>query len=152
MTKQVEAIVRGPMPYFGTDGVLYAPGQIVTGVPAEDVSKEPTRSIDVEYEARNGDLRTREAQKANVFAPVNADAATIAGPADTAEVATGQPDRLNVSDFLKGGTEQIVQAITSGSVDDHLDVIDQAEIVRKGPVRRDVANAIAARRAAMTRA
>lgn len=152
MTKLVDAIVRGPQPYFSAEGVLFMPGQVVTGVPAEDVGEDGTRDVEVEYEANNGDLRKRTVAKPLPFLPVNAKAATVAGPVDTAEVATGEPDRLNVADFLKQGTPEIVRAIASGSVDDHLDVIDQQEIVRKGAVRKDVANAIAARKAAMTRA
>lgn len=150
MTSLIDAVVRGPMPYFGSDGVLYVPGQTVRGVPAEDVSAEDTRTVSAEYEANNGDLRTRDVFKSVPFAPLK-DMATVAGPVGTDEAATGHPDRLNVTDFLKGGTEQIVAAIANGSVDDHLGVIEQQEIVRRGPVRKDITAAIAARTAALTR-
>lgn len=151
MTKLVDAIVRGPQPYFGRDGVLYAPGDIVRDVPADEVSEEVSREIDAEYEAANGDLRTRKVPKAYVFRPIDG-AATTAGPSGAVSVATGQPDRLNVPDFLKGGTEQIVAAIANGSVDDHLGVIEQQEIVKKGNVRKDIIAAVAARTAALHRA
>lgn len=149
MTNLVDAIVRGPQPYFGKDGVLYAPGQLVSGIPADEVSDADTREIEVEIEAKNGDLRKRKIQVPVAFRPANSP--RIAGPATTADVATGNPDRLNVTDFLKGGTDDIVSAIASGSVDDHLGAIEQAEIARKGPARAAVKDAIAARLAAMTR-
>jgi hypothetical protein len=148
MMKTVDAIVRGPMPHFGKDGVLYMPGQVVRDVPAEEVTDDDTRTITVQVEARNGDLRDRKVDKPAVFSPLDSKAATIAGPTDTAEVATGQPDRLNVTDFLKGGTEEIVAAISNGTVDDHLNVIEQAELARRGPARAAVKAAIAARIAA----
>lgn len=148
--KLVDAIVRGPQPYFGKDGVLYAPGSIVSGVDASEVSNDDSFEIDVEFEARNGELRTRKVPKAYPFRPIDG-AATIAGPNTATAVATAQPDRLNVDDFLKGGAEQIVAAITNGNVDDHLGVIEQQEISRKGPARKDVTNAIAARTAALHR-
>jgi hypothetical protein len=136
------------MPHFGKDGVLYMPGQVVRDVPAEEVTDDDTRTITVQVEARNGDLRDRKVDKPAVFSPLDSKAATIAGPTDTAEVATGQPDRLNVTDFLKGGTEEIVAAISNGTVDDHLNVIEQAELARRGPARAAVKAAIAARIAA----
>lgn len=148
--KTVDAIVRGPRPYFGKDAKIYAPGQIVRDVPASEVSTEDYREEEVEVEAKNGDLRKRKIQRRIKFRPVG-DAPTVAGPLDTAEVVTGQPDRLNVTDFLKQSNEQIVAAITSGSVDDHLGAIEQAEISRKGPTRSAVKEAIAARLAATTR-
>ncbi len=150
MANLVDAIVRGPMPYFGKDGVLYMPGQIVTDVPAEDVSEDDSREIEAEFEARNGDMRTRKVPKPITFRPMDG-AATIAGPVTAADVATGNPDRLNVADFLKQGNDEIVAAIVSGSVDDHLGVIEQQEIVRKGASRKAVTEAVAARLAARPR-
>lgn len=150
MTKLVDAIVRGPQPYFGTDGVLYAAGQIARGVPADEVSNDDTREVEVEVEAKNGDLRKRKVLVPIRFRPIDS-APTIAGPVTTADVATGNPDRLNVDDFLKQGTEQIVDAIASGSVDSHLAAIEQQEIARKGPVRKAVTDAIAGRLAATHR-
>ena len=67
MTKTVDAIVRGPQPYFGADGVIYAPGDIVRGVPADEVSTEAFREIEVEVEARNGDLRKRTVSVWSLF-------------------------------------------------------------------------------------
>lgn len=146
MAKLIDGVVRGPQPYFHTDGVLYMPGQIVRDVAAEDVSEKPDRTIKVQVEARNGDLRDREVPKLNVFAPLGD--ATVAGPVGTDEIASGNPDMLNVTDFLKKGDEQIIASIANGSVDDHLGVIEQAVIA--GKVRRgDVKNAIAARLAVM---
>lgn len=146
-----DAIVRGPLPYFGKDGVLYMPGQTVSGVPAADVSADDNTTIQVQVEARNGDLRKRDVDKRVVFRPLKSDEGTIAEHVDTAMVATGQPDRLNVPDFLKQGTSEIVAAIANGTVDDFLGVIEQQETIRKGPVRRDLISAVAARTAALTR-
>src|SRR5690349_7845914 len=101
--KLVDAIVRGPMPYFGTDGVLYMPKQVVQA-PAADVGDEPIE-FEAEFEANNGDIRTRKLTKQPVFAPLDSATAVIGEHVDTATVATGQPDMLNVSDFLKGGTD-----------------------------------------------
>lgn len=150
MTKTVDAIVRGPMPYFGKDGVLYMPDQVVHGVPAEDVS-EDTITKTAEVEAKNGELRERKIEVKAPFKPLDAKASVVAEPVDTAAVATGNPDRLNVTDFLKGGKDDIIAAITNGTVDDHLAAIEQAEIARKGPARSEVKQAIAARIAATTR-
>lgn len=149
MTKLVEAIVRGPQPYFGKDGVLYMPGQVVRGIPADEVSEDDSRDVDAEYEAINGELRMRKVPRNYQFRPVAG--ATVAGPVDTAAVATGNPDRLNVSDFLKQGEPEMVAAIRSGSVDDHLGAIEQQEITRKGAVRKGLTDAISARMAAMHR-
>lgn len=146
MSKTVNAIVRGPRPHF-RDGVLYAPGQIVQGVPAEEVSEKPFRKVEVEYEARNGDMRTKTIEKPVKFRPVG-DAAVITESLSTAEVVTGQPDRLNVSDFLKQSADDIAAAIESGSVDAHLGAIEQAELSRKGPARKAVKAALSARLAA----
>lgn len=150
MAKTVDAIVRGPRPYFGRDGKLYAPGQIASDVPADEVGKEDYRTETVKVEARNGDLRDRDIERRVKFRPLG-DMAIAAQPTDTAEVATGQPDRLNVTDFLKSGTDEIVAAITNGTVDDHLGAIEQAEVARKGPARGKVKEALAARMAALTR-
>lgn len=142
--KLVDAIVRGPMPYFGADGVLYVPGQVVRGVPAEDVGEDATRKIDAEFEAANGDLRTRKVDKAMPFAPIGSEP-SVAGEVTTATAATGQPDRLNVTDFLKGSDEAVIESIRSGSVDDHLGVIEQALIAGKGKPRDAVRTAVSAR-------
>ena len=149
--KTTEAIVRGPMPYFGKDGVLYMPGQIVRGVPSEDVSDEGTREVTVQVEARNGDLRDRKVEKRSPFMPLKKGEPTIAEPVDTATVATGQPDRLNVTDFLKGGDDDVIRSIVSGSVDDHLGVIEQAVLTGRGKSRERVKDAVMARRAAIAR-
>lgn len=151
MTQLVDAVVRGPMPYFSKEGVLFMPGQVVSGIPADEVTEDATRTVTVEVEAKNGDLRDKKVSVRSPFAPVSG-AATIAGSADTSAVATGNPDRLNVSDFLKQGETEMVAAVRSGSVDDHLGAIEQQEIARKGPVRKGLTDAISARMAAMHRA
>jgi hypothetical protein len=153
MTKEaqtVDAIVRGPKPYFHSDGKLYGVGQIVRNVPADQVSTADTYPEEVEVEARNGDLRKRTIERRVKFRPVGSQP-VAADPQTTADVATGNPDRLNVTDFLKGGTDEIVAAIVSGSVDSHLGAIEQAELSRKGPARVAVKEAIAARLAASAR-
>lgn len=149
--KLVDAIVRGPQPYFGKDGVLYMPGQMVSGVPADEVGTEDTRDITVDVEAKNGEMRPRKVAVPVRFRPVGGDMPTIAGPVTAADVATANPDRLNVNDFLKQGETEIVAAITNGTVDDHLAVIEQQEITRRGPSRKAITGAIAARNASMRR-
>ena len=150
MTKTVDAIVRGPRPYFGADGKLYAPGQIAPNIPADQVSTEDSHTEKVKVEAKNGDLRDREIERRYKFRPVDK-GSTIAGPLDTADVATGNPDRLNVTDFLKEGADHIVAAISNGTVDDHLGVIEQAILSGKGPAKKGVKEAIAARLASIAR-
>lgn len=149
MTKTVDAIVRGPKPHF-RDGVLYAAGQIVRGVPADEVGTDDFREEEVEIENKAGHLVKRKIKRPVKFRPLDS-APTVNAPVSTAEVATGNPDRLNVTDFLKQGNDQIVAAIASGSVDDHLGAIEQAEISRKGPARSAVKEAISARFAAISR-
>jgi hypothetical protein len=148
--KTVSAIVRGPRPYFGTDGKLYAPGQIAPNVPAEFVSTDDATEEEVEVETKKGDLRTKTIERRVKFRPLDG-AAAITEPQDTAGVVTGNPDRLNVTDFLKGSTEGIVAAIGNGTVDDQLPAIEQAEIARKGVTRKAITEAISARLGALHR-
>lgn len=148
--KTVDAIVRGPKPYFGADGKLYAPGQIAPNVPADQVSDDDSYDERVQVEARNGDLRDRTIQRRVKFRPVGS-RPVAEQPTSTAEVATGNLDRLNVTDFLKKSTDDIVVSIANGNVDDHLGVIEQAEIARKGGGRSAIKDAIAARLAATSR-
>lgn len=148
MTKCVDAIVRGPQPYFGTNGKLYAPGELVRDIPADLVSEDDTREVEIEVEARNGDMVKRKVKVPVKFRPVGS-VPTIAGPSDPADVAVGNPDRLNVTDFLKKSSDEIEAAIASGTVDDHLPAIEQAEISSKG--RKGVKEAITARTAAIGR-
>lgn len=142
--KLVDAIVRGPLPHFGKDGVLYMPGQVVRGVPASEVSDDPVE-FEAEYEANNGDIRTRTLTKTAPFRPLDSKTPIIAEHIDTADVATGQPDRLNVTDFLKQSDDAVVSAIMSGLVDDHLGVVEQG-VVTGRRARDAVKSAIAARR------
>ena len=72
MMKTVDAILRGPLPHFGTDGVLYMPGQIVPDVPAEQVSKHDSREETVEVRELDGTVRTRKVQRHVQFRPLGA--------------------------------------------------------------------------------
>lgn len=153
MGKKVLAIVRGPENYF--DGQLYAPGQVVE-VDADLVSSKDTitKTVKVKLDkpvvGEGGKLvrfAEEEVEVRTRFRPIDGDTPIAEQPTTTAEVATGQPDRLNVNDFLKGGADDITDAIANGNVDDHLGVIEQAEISGKG--RKSVKEAIKARRAAM---
>ncbi|ALJ15358.1 hypothetical protein [Sphingopyxis macrogoltabida] len=144
--KTVDAIVRGPRPVF-RDSVLYAPGQIVQDVPEDEVSDEKSRIVEVEVENGDGELIKRRIERRYLFRPIGG--ATVNEAVTTADIATGDPARLNVTDFLKQGTDEIVAAIVSGSVDAHIGAIEQAEIARRGPARVAVKEAIAARLAAI---
>lgn len=152
MGKLVEAIVRGPENFF--DGQrLYAPGQRVM-VDSDFVSTEDTvtKTIKVKLDKPamvDGKLvryADEEVEVRTKFRPVDGAALIAEQPLTTPEVATKKPDRLNVNDFLKGGADDIEEAIANGSVDEFLDVIEQAEISGKG--RKGVKAAITARRAA----
>ena len=128
MGKKIQAIVRGPENYF--DGQLFAPGQVVM-VDEDFVSDEDFIEKDVEVTLKqpvmdNGKLvRTAvETVKTRTrFRPIDSDMPRAEQPTTTAEVATAQLDRLNVNDFLKGGADDIEEAIANGTVDDHLGVI-----------------------------
>lgn len=154
MGKIIQAIVRGPENYF--DGELHPPGAIVL-VDEDFVSDDDfiEKEVDVSLPTPvvvDGKLQRtfKETIKVPVkFRPLGS-MATIGGPVDTAQIATGHDfDRLNVTDFLKGGSDEIVEAITTGKVDDHLGLIEQGEASRKGPARAAVKAAIAARQAAL---
>ncbi len=150
MGKKVPAIVRGPENYF--DGQLYAPGQVVL-VDEEFVSDKDTITktvrVKLDKPAVVDGKATRfveeEVEVRTRFRPVDGKTPIAEQPTTTAEVATAQLDRLNVTDFLKGGADDIEAQIASGNVDAHLDVIEQAEISGKG--RKGVKEAIKARRA-----
>lgn len=152
MGKTIPALVRGPGNYF--DGELHAPGQIVD-VDEDFVSTEDfiEREIEVPLEKPvviDGKIvRTAKETIAvrTQFRPLGSMPQAEEGTT-TAEIATGDLARLNVTDFLKGGTDEIVKAIVNGNVDEHLGVIEQAELSRKGPARAAVKDAIAARLAA----
>ena len=144
MSKTVDAIVRGPRAHF-RDGILYAPGQVVKGVPAEEVSKDDFREEELEVENQAGNMVKRKVRRPIKFRPIGS-APTVASPQSTAEVVTGQPDRLNVTDFLKQSPDDITAAIANGNVDEHLGAIEQAEVAGKS--RKAVKEAISARLAA----
>lgn len=154
---KIEAIVRGPEPYFDGES-LFAPGEIVL-VEAEFVSDQDTIEREIDYELpqpvlnQAGELVTSAKRKIKArtkFRPIEG-RAIAASPLDTAQVATATPDRLNVADFLKGGTDQVVAAIANGTVDDFLAAIEQQEIAKRGPVRKEITAAIAARNASLRR-
>jgi hypothetical protein len=156
MGKIVQAVVRGPESYF--DGELHPPGAVVD-VDEDFVSDEDfvEKEIDVTLPQPiiNAEGKLQRFFKETVRVPVRfrpyGSEPTIAGPLTVAEIATGGDlDRLNVTDFLKGDTDGIVAAIASGKVDDHLGLIEQGELARRGPARAAVKSAIAARQAAMT--
>ena len=148
MTKTVDAIVRGPKPHF-RDGVLYAPGQVVKDVPEDEVSNNDTYTVEVEVENKLGEMVKRKVEKPIKFRPIGG--SMTASPTTTADVVTAEPNKLNVTDFLKQSDEHIEAAIASGSVDDFLGAIEQAEIARKGPARKKVKEAISARLASQAR-
>lgn len=152
MGKKVQAIVRGPENYF--NGSLHAPGAVVE-VDEDLVSNEDTikKTVRVRLKSPIMDgakvvrFADEEVETRTRFRPL--DGAVIAPNATTAEIATGQPERLNVSDFLKGGVDDIDEAIATGKVDAFLDAISQAEISGKG--RKGVKDAISDRKAALSR-
>lgn len=152
MGKFIQALVRGPDNYF--DGELHAPGQMVT-VDADLVSEEDfiEKEVDVPISppiVQDGKIIRTAKETIRVrtqFRPLGS-IAQAEEATTTAEIATGELARLNVTDFLKGGTDDIVKAIVNGNVDDHLGVIEQGELSRKGPARAAVKDAIAARLAA----
>ncbi|PQM29404.1 hypothetical protein CVO77_00245 [Sphingopyxis lindanitolerans] len=145
MGNLVEAIVRGPESYF--DGRLFAPGEIVTVdedlVSDEDqIEKQVTFRLAQPVVKPDGELvfeATRTVQTRTLFLPL---------ASATAATSVAGHDRLNVTDFLKGGSDDIVASISGGKVDDYLAAIEQAELARRGPARAAVKDAIAARLAA----
>lgn len=154
MGKIIQAVVRGPENYF--DGELHPPGAIVD-VDEDFVSNEDFIEKEVDVTLATPvvvDGKLQRAFKETVRVPVRfrplGSEPTIGKAVTTAEIATGATDleRLNVTDFLKGGTDDIVKAIVNGNVDDHLGVIEQGELSRRGPARAAVKDAIAARLAA----
>lgn len=153
MGKIIQAIVRGPENYF--DGELHPPGAIVD-VDEDFVSTEDFIEKEIDVQLKDPVVvegKITRSFKETVRVPVRfrplGSMPTVGSPVDTATIATGGDiDRLNVTDFLKGGTDEIVKAIVNGNVDDHLGVIEQGEASRKGPARAAVKDAIAARLAA----
>jgi hypothetical protein len=150
MGKLIQAIVRGPENYF--DGTLHAPGQIVE-VNEDFVSEDDfiEQEIDVPLNppiVKDGKIIRTAKETIQVrtrFRPLGSMPQTQEG-LTTAQIATGTDlAQLNVSDFLKGGADEIVAAVAAGKVDAHLEVIEQQEIARKGPARKAVTDAVVAR-------
>lgn len=154
MGKIVEAIVRGPENYF--DGSLHPPGSIVEVdedlVSSKDTIKKTVRVKLAQPVVGEGGKVVRfaeeEIETRTRFRPLG-DAPVAAPGASTAEIATGEIARLNVTDFLKGGVDEIEETISSGKVDAHLAVIEQAEVGSKN--RKGVKEAVKDRRAALGR-
>lgn len=144
---KIKAIVRGPEDFF--DGaVLNPPGSIVE-VDEALVSEEDyiEDTIDVTLKEpilKDGVLHRyakEQVRRRVMFRPLDGVAAKVA--AAPTGVVNRQPDRLNVTDFLKGGVQDIADKIEAGEVDDFLDAIAMAESQGKG--RKGVTDAIAER-------
>lgn len=143
---KIKAIVRGPEDYF--DGVLHPPGSVVE-VDEAFVSEADTIESDVVVKLakpieKDGKLvRTmiETISKRTKFRPL--DKAELIVESAPATTVMQQPDRLNVTDLLKGGAPDLVERIESGSLDDFLPAIAQAETTGKG--RKMVLEAIEAR-------
>lgn len=143
----VQAIVRGPEDFF--NGVaLYPPGSVVE-VDEAFVSEEDTIDDVVTVRLsqplidKDGNvirITTEVIKRRAMFRPLGKMDKAISG---SSEVMISQPDRLNVTDFLKNGVTEIVAKIESGEIDDFLDVIANAESIGKG--RKMVADAISER-------
>lgn len=152
MGKMVQAIVRGPEPFF--DGEMHEPGSIVT-VDEDFVSEDDFVEKEVEVTLNppildNGKLVRKVMETVQVrtrFRPLGAGIVVDEGPSN----AIGGADVFNVTDFLKGGADDIATKIASGTVDDHLGAIEQGELARRGPARAKVKDAIADRLAALSR-
>lgn len=143
---KVKAIVRGPEDYF--DGVLHPPGSIVEVdevlvSDADTIDTEVTVTLAAPIEGKDGKLIrtfTEVIKKKVRFRPLNrVEAASDENAFGTVE----QPDRLNVTDLLKGGVHDVIDKIAGGSLDDFLPAIVQAETLGKG--RKMVLDAVEAR-------
>lgn len=144
---KIQAIVRGPEDFF--DGsVLNPPGSIVL-VDEALVSDEDFIEAEAEVKLKEPILQDgvlhrfakEKVRKRVMFRPLDGVAAKVAA-APTGAV-NRQPDRLNVTDFLKGSVQDIADKIEAGEVDDFLDAIAMAESQGKG--RKGVTDAIAER-------
>lgn len=82
MTKTVDAILRGPDPYFAPNGVLYAPGQVVKDVPVDQVSDYDYREEVVDVRGDNGKLRQIKVQRQIKFRPLTGSSAARGEAAD----------------------------------------------------------------------
>lgn len=141
---KVKAIVRGPEDYF--DGVLHPPGSIVE-VDEEFVSDKdliPTEvtvrlAQPISVDGKVQRTVTETIMKRVRFRPLG----SVDKALDAAAPAAPAPDRVNITDFLKGGVADIVAKIESGSMDDFLDVIAGAESASKA--RKGVMDAVEAR-------
>jgi hypothetical protein len=145
----VKAIVRGPEDFF--DGIALRPQGSVVEVDEAFVSTADFIEVEVEVKLKqpiiddNGTVHRfvkEKIRKRVMFRPLDGVEKSIdAAPAP----AVVQPDRLNVSDLLKGGVQDIIAKIESGAVDDFLPFIADAETQGKG--RKMIAEAVADRMA-----
>lgn len=153
MGKIVQAIVRGPESYF--DGEMHDPGEIVS-VDEDFVSDEDfiEKEVDVTLPQPivvDGKLQRTFKEIVKVPTKFRPLGSTDVPESPDKPGTAGGADVFNVSDFLKGGADDIAAKIESGSVDDHLGVIEQGQIARRGPARAKVKEAIDARLAALSR-
>jgi hypothetical protein len=144
---KVQAIVRGPEDYF--DGQQLLPPGSVVEVDEQWVSSEDTiddivtvRLAQPIIDKDGRVVRTVEEiiKRRVLFRPLDGVERAIAKAGDAL---VKQPDRLNVTDFLKGGVAEIIAKIESGGVDDFLPAIADAETQGKG--RKMIADAVAER-------
>ena len=148
----VEAIVRGPQPYF--DGKLNPPGAVVL-VDDSLVSEDDTYEVDVKVRLKEPIMHegklvreaTETVTRRVMFRPLEGNA-RAEGPVPTPRAATAELDRLDVDAFLQKSVADIETAIGNGTVDAHLGAIEQAEIAGKG--RKGVHEAVVARRSAIS--
>lgn len=157
--KRVAAIVRGPSPHFGPNGVLYPPGAIVPanpGIPEDEVSddnfteKEVMVRLDQPVMNKNDELVTEVKRKVKLrvqFRPVGP-GADVGADADDPAI-TDDPAKLNITDLLKKSVGEIGGAVTAGKFDAYLGAIEQGELAKKGGGRKGVIDAIAGRRSAI---
>lgn len=144
---KVKAIVRGPEDYF--DGVLHPPGSVVL-VDEAEVSEADTIEAEIvvtlatPIEGKDGRLVrtfTEVIKERTRFRPLTGVEVAVDDAPHEGFVA--QPDRLNITDLLKGGVHDVVAKIEGGSLDDFLPAIAQAETTGKG--RKMVLDAVTAR-------
>lgn len=143
----VKAIVRGPEDFF--DGTALRPQGSVVEVDEALVSTEDFIEVEVEVRLKDpiidkdGVVHRRVKEKIRkrvMFRPLTGVEQAVAS---ASEPMISQPDRLNITDFLKNGVAEIVAKIETGEIDDFLDAIAMAE--SQGKARKTISDAIAER-------
>ena len=143
----VQAIVRGPEDFFN-GATLCPPGSVVEvdeafvseGDTIDDIVTVRLAQPLLDKEGNVIRTVTEVIKRRTMFRPLGKMDKAIEGASVPSVI---QPDRLNVTDLLKGGVQDIVAKIESGAVDDFLDAIANAESIGKG--RKMVADAISER-------